>query len=131
MGCVGRSVWQEKKAGTNRYFADYQPILRAFQRHGVEVEVMTDFGGAVPDQFKLYMQADIIIGLHGAGLTNAMFSRKGVVVVEFKSAYGSAEVYRKIAQSREGGYVMVPMITPPDDVSRDTAVGRWSGSHEA
>lgn len=41
---------------------------------------------------------------------------EGVVVVEFKSAYGSAEVYRKIAQTRTGGYVMVPMLTPPDNV---------------
>jgi hypothetical protein len=106
---------------------------------------------------KLYSDADVIVGLHGAGLTNAMLSRKGqsvtltgrrsdgatmktpscaptctvacscvydgfcacagVVVVELKSAYGSAEVYRKIAQARHGGYVMVPLHTPPDDVS--------------
>jgi hypothetical protein len=40
-----------------------------------------------------------------------------MVVVELKSAYGSAEVYRKIAQSREGGYILVPLLTPQDEVS--------------
>lgn len=65
------------KPGSNRHFADYGPILRAFEQRGVAVTVVKDFGGSVASQLREYVGVDIMIGLHGAGLTNAMFARKG------------------------------------------------------
>jgi hypothetical protein len=85
-------------------------------------------------QLALYSDADVVIGLHGAGLTNALFARRGtsgepcarskhrmneqlwmhvgVVVVEFKSWVGATEIFRKVSQAREGGLVHVPLRTP-------------------
>ena len=35
------------------------------------------------DQIQLFHAASIVIGPHGAGLTNAMFMKKGSVLMEF------------------------------------------------
>ena len=34
------------------------------------------------------MHADVIVGMHGAGLMNSVFAKKGVVLVELKTVYG-------------------------------------------
>jgi hypothetical protein len=63
--------------GSNRHFSDVSPLLSAFSRAGVEVEVVNDFSGTVGEQLGRYVGVDVMIGLHGAGLTNAMFGNKG------------------------------------------------------
>lgn len=65
------------KPGSNRHFSDVSPLLSAFSRAGVEVEVVNDFSGSVGEQLGRYVGVDVMIGLHGAGLTNAMFGNKG------------------------------------------------------
>jgi len=41
----------------------------------------------------------MVVGLHGAGLANAAFARRGVVLVELKSHFNRAsDLFKKIAQ---------------------------------
>jgi len=55
-----------------------------------------------------FFRADIVVGLHGAGLTNAALSPEGVVLVELKSHFNRAsDLFKKIAQGRSGGYMWV------------------------
>ena len=52
--------------------------------------------------------AELIVGLHGAGLANVAFARRGVILLEFKGFYGVTDfVYRKFVQLVHGGFVAV------------------------
>ena len=52
-------------------------------------------------------QADIVIGLHGAGNANALYAKEGVLVVELHggySSYGQSDntMYQRVADARQG-----------------------------
>ena len=67
-----------------------------------------DCTGCVGWQAQTFSTADIIVGPHGAGLTNAAFAPPGVVLVELKSSFHrGSDVFKKIAQGRSGGHVWV------------------------
>lgn len=79
--------------------------LRLLSRE-VAIDASCDFSMPVKEQLALISNARVLVGLHGAGLANAMFAREGVVVVEFKGSYGMTDfVYRKYAQTVHGGFV--------------------------
>ena len=53
---------------------------------------------------------DVIIGMHGAGLTNAAFARRGVAIIELKGNYGYPDrAYHTVADSRVGRHVQIDM----------------------
>lgn len=57
--------------------AELEPVLR---RHGFEIVTLS--GLRVAQQAALFREAEIVIGLHGAGLTNAGFCQPGTPLVE-------------------------------------------------
>jgi len=49
-----------------------------------------------------------VIGLHGAGLANAVFSRSVVILVELRTLYGyDTDLFARVADSRNGTYVHI------------------------
>jgi capsular polysaccharide biosynthesis protein len=62
----------------------------------------TDYStGSIRNQVALAYSADVIVGLHGAALTNAIFMRRGGIVVELKTSYGfSLDLFALVAESR-------------------------------
>ena len=59
---------------------------------------------------RLFAKADILVGMHGAGRTNAFLAPRGSVMIELKGWYKNEnDLFRKIAQARWGGYVAVNM----------------------
>ena len=55
------------------------------------------------EQLSHSFHADVIIGVHGAALTNAVFAPKGVLLVELKTIYGyNLDLYAQVAASRNG-----------------------------
>ena len=60
------------------------------------------------EQISYAAYADIIIGVHGAALTNAVFAPRGVLIMELKSVYGyHVDLFAMIASSRVGGLAHV------------------------
>ena len=55
--------------------------------------------------------ADIVIGVHGAGLANAIYSRDGLVLVELLGGYGEdvPAFYQRVAASRAGAHVRLKL----------------------
>lgn len=48
------------------------------------------------------------MGLHGAGLTSAVFSPPGVILVELRTLYGyDTDIFTRVADSRNGTYVHI------------------------
>ena len=60
------------------------------------------------EQVALFAGAGIVVGMHGAGLTNIAFTPRGSVLVELKGWYKNEnDLFRKVVQARWGGYVGV------------------------
>lgn len=56
------------------------------------------------EQLSHAYHADVIIGVHGAALANAVFAPDEVLVVELKTVYGyDLDLYALVASSRKGG----------------------------
>jgi hypothetical protein len=51
------------------------------------------------DQVKLFQQARVVIGCHGAGLTNIMFMQKNQIVIELKSNNNNYWCYFSLARA--------------------------------
>jgi hypothetical protein len=68
------------------------PILEEFG-----FTVLRDESRDVIDQIRLFANASIIIGPHGAAFSNIMFCKKGATVVELFNENYVSELYRKIA----------------------------------
>ena len=96
---------------TNRWYnAKGLAVLQtAFEQTGATFETCCNFDYTEPCAMAAtFNSADIVVGLHGAGLTNAALASRGHVVVELKSHYNRAsDLFKKIAQAREGGYMWV------------------------
>jgi len=82
---------QEECAKTWREFDEptQQRVTRAFQAHfGDNYRIIvvssanTQLMSCIACQIRLYRQADVLVGLHGAGLTHIMFMKPGAVLVE-------------------------------------------------
>lgn len=111
-------IFVERSCGTNGRTAarclssDSTAQLRElfWLRHGVKVETCCNWKDAC-SVVRLFAGADIILGMHGAGLSNALFAPEGFVLVELHGAYGaSLDLFRKIAQARKGGYISVATV---------------------
>lgn len=52
--------------------------------------------------------ADVIVGLHGAGLTNAIFSPRSIIMVELKTVYAyGADLFLKVTDARQGVHLHI------------------------
>ena len=85
---------------------------------------------------QLFGEAAFVVGMHGAGLTNALLAPRGAVLVELAGWFKSSnDLFRKVSLARFGGYVSVGMQEEPQDGSRlgdkhvrlavDCAVAVW------
>jgi hypothetical protein len=60
------------------------------------------------EQIAFAYHADVIIGIHGAALTHAIFSKRGAVTVELKTLYAyTSIVFALITDSRQGTHSQV------------------------
>jgi hypothetical protein len=99
-------------------------LLRAFEAQGAQALICCDFKRTVNNITKLlqvFNQADICIGMHGAGLSNCILGPEKQVLVEFQThhAFGF-DSYMKIAHMGKGSYIFYD--------SRDTPKWRGDGA---
>lgn len=85
-------------------------LRREFLSRGVQVEWCCNWRDPC-SVVRTFARADIVVGMHGAGLANALFAREKFVLVELHGSYGAnLDLFRKIAQARRGGYVSVTTV---------------------
>jgi len=115
----------------NRVLGDPEQLVAAFASEGIQVEECCDFAEMkIKDMLEIVSKAQVLISLHGAGLINGIFARKGVVLVELHGGYGADDViFRRLAQGRRGGYMKVKLDEKLDSHDlgpggRATAVAR-------
>jgi hypothetical protein len=89
------------------------------------VETLRDFGfqpvcleqEPLSEQVRIFREADVIIGPHGAGLANIVFSRSGTTLIEFlqESATYKVPLFSELTAMAEGRHVVLlskPEINP-------------------
>ena len=98
-------------SGRGRSMKNEALILRALRdKTGILAEICCDYhaNNSLEVQLRMAYHADIVLGLHGAGLVHSIFSRKGVTVLELKTLYAFESVLMAmIADSRQGVHIQV------------------------
>eukprot|EP01041_Mallomonas_annulata_P011839 gene11839-24820_t len=95
--------------GKGRSMQGEKLILDRLQRMGAAVMMCCDFDKTdLSSQLAMALHADVIIGLHGAGLVNAIFAPRGCILVELKTLYGyTSDIFVRSADSRSGVFVQI------------------------
>lgn len=76
----GRRLYISRRDASSRKFINEDEIVNLLNNAGFETIELSKFGFS--EKIELFAQADIIVGLTGAGLTNLMFCSKDTHVVE-------------------------------------------------
>ncbi|TYB85236.1 DUF563 domain-containing protein [Oceaniovalibus sp. ACAM 378] len=76
----GKKIYITRRAATHRRIFNEPEIISSLENVGftvVELENMS-----FPDQVSLFSQASVVVSVHGAGLSNIVFMRPGMKVIE-------------------------------------------------
>jgi capsular polysaccharide biosynthesis protein len=76
--CISRSNFERETRGIRRVFESRLRFEDIARRHGYEIVRPEEL--AIPQQISLFAGAGIIIGEHGSGMHNAIFSGRGTAV---------------------------------------------------
>eukprot|EP01041_Mallomonas_annulata_P004027 gene4027-8017_t len=94
--------------GRGRSLSNVEVILDRLARGGASVFQCDETYLNMTSQLSCVVHADVIIGLHGAALVNAIFAPRGCILVELKTLYGyTTDIFTRTADSREGMYIHI------------------------
>jgi len=85
VGASNKRIYISRSQRAVRHVVNEAELVRTLKRHGFtcyHLETMS-----IREQVELFQQAEIIIGPHGAGLSNAVFSVPGTPVIELATVY--------------------------------------------
>ncbi len=83
---TGKRIYISRRDAGSRKFVNEEEIIACLEGLGFEAVEMSDYG--FNEKIALFAQAEIIVGLTGAGLTNMLFCRPNACVVElFPASY--------------------------------------------
>jgi hypothetical protein len=113
---TSRSASQSKKkiiiysrgtSGKGRTLGNEAMLQTKLQALGYETEISRG-SHSMMQQLEQVLSADILIGLHGAGLTNAIFAKEGIYLIELKGHYGfDLDLFAIVTEARRGRYLQL------------------------
>eukprot|EP01041_Mallomonas_annulata_P009259 gene9259-19219_t len=117
--------------GKGRSLTNIDVVLNRLTQSGASVFPCRESYANMTAQLSCVAHADVIIGLHGAALVNAIFAPRGCILVELKTLYGyTTDIFTRTADSREGMYIHIDIrnYSSPHGFHRklsDRALGNW------
>lgn len=75
-----RNIYVSRRRQVLRQISNEEEVERILQAHGFETVFFEDL--TFEEQIKLMQETAVLIGLHGAGLTNMMFLNPGAKIIE-------------------------------------------------
>eukprot|EP01036_Dinobryon_divergens_P035935 gene35935-46665_t len=94
--------------GKGRSLTNIDVVLNRLTQSGASVFPCRESYANMTAQLSCVAHADVIIGLHGAALVNAIFAPRGCILVELKTLYGyTTDIFTRTADSREGMYIHI------------------------
>lgn len=113
----GRKIYASRlDAGDTRRIINEDKLCELMVQHGFEV--ITPGKLSVEEQIVAFRDADVIVGPHGAGMTNILYAKPGTRVVELFQAACTHLCYAKIAQLKGLDY---RAVISPDFLNRDSS----------
>jgi hypothetical protein len=106
-------ISRAKAAGRNIINED--EVMEALAPLGFVSYVLEDMSFA--DEVRLFSQAEMIVGIHGSGLTNMIFSQKKPIVIDLFDSWYTG-VFYKIAASLGFEYACLQCQNPLVDLER-------------
>ena len=111
----GRKLFVSRDSAASRRIVNEAEIEPVLAEHGFEL--VDPAGISIAEQFALFSQASAVVGPHGAGLTNLLFSPRRTLVVELFAAPAAQEVsnYRVLASHLDFPYCRLLAAPVPNE----------------
>jgi hypothetical protein len=100
-------IYTRGSSGVGRTIAGEDKLRDRLNQLGARALVCCDFGSiTLAQQLGYAVHADVVLGLHGAGLVNSILAPTGVITVELKTYYGyGLTLFALAAEARQGTFV--------------------------
>lgn len=100
-------IYSRGTAGGGRSIGNETLLQDRLRSLGARAVICCDFAGVtVTQQLGYGVHADVIIGLHGAGLINNIYAPRGVITVELKTIYGyGLTLFATSTEARGGSFI--------------------------
>lgn len=109
-----RRVYIARSAKAGRSFQPVEEVERIVRAHGFHVVQLETL--SLLEQFSLFAGADIVAGVHGAGLSHTLFMRPRSVLVEIFGDHMTPS-FQYLAGRSGVHYLPVSMVSRYDDVT--------------
>jgi hypothetical protein len=103
------AVFSRGSSGKGRSIAGEASLVATLKSFGALAAICSNFSKtSFLEQLGYALHADVIIGLHGAGLVNFVFSPVNSILVELKTVYGyNLDLYSLVSSARRGFHVEI------------------------
>jgi Glycosyltransferase 61 len=98
----GKRLFISRRDSAVRRLVNESDVIERLKEHGFEVCVLS--GMSFDDQINLFANAEMVVSMHGAGLSNVAFMRKDTAVLEILSPDRLWPTYRGVAARSEVRY---------------------------
>jgi hypothetical protein len=102
-------IYTRGSSGVGRTIGNEVLLRDRLVQLGARAVICCDFRAVtLPQQLGYAMHADVVVGLHGAGLVNSIIAPGGVITVELKTAYGyGLTLFALATEARRGTFIEV------------------------
>jgi hypothetical protein len=113
----GHSIWVSRSSASYRRLVNESELIEIARSHLENLIVMDPSTLTLRRQIEFFANADYVIGPHGAGLTNAIFSNRLKGVIELWHSY-KQPFFRVMAGSIESDYQHIEGVSVPTGASQ-------------
>jgi hypothetical protein len=107
-GRARRRIYSSREHAHRRHISNGAEIRDVLARY--DFEVVHPESLSIADQVRLFASAETVLGVHGSGLTNTIFSPPGTTVIELQPEgliYGENAVVRTLAAIRRQPFIQI------------------------
>lgn len=112
-------IYASRSRANCRKVANESELLDLLRKYSFEVIYFEDY--TFIEQVEIMRSVNIIIGLHGANLTNMLFMQKGTTVIELINSSSPNLVYFQLASYLELEYYILPCMPDSDNGTHNNA----------
>ena len=99
-----RLIYVTRKLASRRFVENEKAVIDMLRSHGFEIHTLETMTFA--DQVRLLAQTRVLVGQHGAALTNLLFMQEGTAVLELKTTGDSQNLcYFSLASALQVKYL--------------------------
>ena len=121
----------DRQGAKGRRVRNWEEVVDLLQSHGFLPYRLEEMSFA--EQVELFVDANVVVGVHGAGLTNICFSKPGTAVIEILPPFSATSDYWKIASAlghRYRSLIADDLELDQPDYSNYRHGGRWANQRD-